>query len=446
MLLSVLLIGISLNIIHAKLPGNCNGGNDTIDRLTGYIVDADNPAIKMNSGFISVNTTANGSLFYWLIQSMAEKVDKNTPLLIWLNGGPGASSLMGLFAENGPFRIKEEGKQLEYFNYTWAKYYHMLFVDNPIDTGFSFCNKGQVIQTEDQMGQNFLTFMREFYKCHPELQQNPLYITGESYAGRYIPFVWKWFNAGGIKVDGLAIGNGIYDPFIQFYSSPFYAYTNGILDYPDYVAINATVTSCLNLAKIGAEENDREMLNNAANICLDVTNAVYSDYGGNVFQYDIRVNDANAFNAVTNDIATYLNQSSVAQDIHTYGVPWKSSDGTSAPNPVADALNYDIVLNNSAEIIPKVLKNNTRILFYNGQFDGSVCNNYGNQECLRQLNYNGNWDQLKREPYFLNGVVVGYGKESDDRLLKYFVVADSGHLVPYNQPAAILDVIHKWIG
>ena len=53
---------------------------------------------------------------------------------------------------------------------------------------------------------------------------------------------------------------------------------------------------------------------------------------------------------------------------------------------------------------------------------------------------------MKREPYFLDGVVVGYSTMSTDGMLQYFVVADSGHLVPYNQPNSILDVIHKWVG
>merc|ERR1719410_2204435 len=223
----------------------------------------------MNSGFIQVNATANGSVFYWFVQSMAEKKDTSTPLLIWLNGGPGASSLTGLLAENGPFRIKTGGKELEFFEYTWAKYYHMLFVDNPIDTGFSFCNKGQQVQDEDQMGENFKILMQGFYKCHPEYKSNPLYITGESYAGRYIPFIWKHFRQGNIDVAGLAIGNGIYDPFIQFPSLPMYAYTAGILDHSDFMTVNDTVTSCLELAKVGAETMNKNILNEAAQICLD---------------------------------------------------------------------------------------------------------------------------------------------------------------------------------
>eukprot|EP00484_Ammonia_sp_Unknown_P019123 CAMPEP_0197032336 /NCGR_PEP_ID=MMETSP1384-20130603/11040_1 /TAXON_ID=29189 /ORGANISM="Ammonia sp." /LENGTH=444 /DNA_ID=CAMNT_0042461979 /DNA_START=11 /DNA_END=1342 /DNA_ORIENTATION=- len=435
---------LAIGLIEATIQ-NCNGGNDNVTKLAGYTEGGANPPLpKMNAGYIEVNASANGSLFYWLVQSMAERVDSSTPFLIWLNGGPGSSSLTGMFSENGPFRIKAGTKELEFFNYTWSTYYHVLFVDNPIDTGFSFCNKGQQVQTEDQMGENFLRLMQGFYKCHPEYAKNPLYITGESYAGRYIPFIWKWLTNGGIKVAGLAIGNGIYDPFIQFYSSPFYAYVNGIIDYQDYVAVNATVAACLDLAVVGAQTNDRNILNDAANICLDATNGVYEDYGGNVFQYDIRENNGSAFDGITDDLANYLNQSSVGEDIHTYGIPWKSSDGTSSPNPVAEVLNYDIVLNNSASIIPEALRNGTRILFYNGQFDGSVCNNYGNQQCLRQLNYKGEWNGLKRNAYFLDDLCIGYVKESSDKMLTYFVVADSGHLVPYNQPKNILDVIHNW--
>ena len=101
MSLLVSVITILFTVSHAKrLPDNCNGGNDNITSLSGYTVGGNNPALKMNSGYIQVNKTANGSLFYWLVQSMATKVTTETPLLIWINGGPGASSLTGMFAGN----------------------------------------------------------------------------------------------------------------------------------------------------------------------------------------------------------------------------------------------------------------------------------------------------------------------------------------------------------
>merc|ERR1719356_2067041 len=105
--------------------------------------------------------------------------------------------------------------------------------------------------------------MKGFYDCHPELKTNDLYITGESYAGRYIPFIAKYLLLHKMRIAGLAIGNGIYDPFIQFPSSPYYAYVNGILNHDEFVAVNATVTSCMEMAALGAEQNDRELLNQA---------------------------------------------------------------------------------------------------------------------------------------------------------------------------------------
>ena len=60
--------------------------------------------IETNTRKQQTNTQQKGSLFYWFIESQDENADVNTPILIWLNGGPGASSLMGLFLENGPFR------------------------------------------------------------------------------------------------------------------------------------------------------------------------------------------------------------------------------------------------------------------------------------------------------------------------------------------------------
>ena len=77
--------------------------------------------------------------------------------------------------------------------------------------------------------------------------------------------------------------------------------------------------------------------------------------------------------------------------------------------------------------------------------DGSICNNYGNQQCLNQLNYNGEWIELERDVFDINGVTAGYVKQSTDELLTYFVASDSGHLVPYDQPYTSLLMIKTFI-
>ena len=245
-----------------------------------------------------------------------------------------------------------------------------------------------------------------------------------------------------LNLKGLAIGNGHYDPNIMFRAGPKYAHTMGIIDEHTYNETIATVDKCLGMVDTDCVA--------ASDLCLNATNNIYSIEGGNIFQYNVLVLNGNQFDAISDAIARYLNQSSVAKAIHTSGVSvWKSSDGTSAPNPVFDALKCDIVFNNSAELVPLILGNGTRILFYNGQFDGSVWGNGQNQACLNQFNYKGTWTQLPRNVVRTNftgkELVAGYVKQSVDGLLTYVVVSDSGHLVPYDQPQNSLAMISTFV-
>lgn len=432
-----------LTIVSCEVP-ICN--NDVVNNLPGYPTGIDIPHLTMYSGFIPVNSTANGSLFYWFIESMLGNEDPNIPIFVWLNGGPGASSLTGLLAENGPFRISDNGKKLTFNEFTWVKDYHMLFVDNPIGTGFSFCNEGEWITKESQMADNFVTFLLKWFNCssaHEKYSKNPLFLSGESYAGRYIPWIAHEIIKQNVKqtlnLHGLVIGNGIWNPFLQFPSSAQYAYNLGIINKYQKLEVDTAVNKCL------FEEKN---CTKAAMDCETVTNNIYHTMGGGIFQYNVNKLDEGIFDDISANIALYLGQSSVQKALHTLGVPWKSSDGTSSPNPVNNALYCDIMEDN-AEFVNEIISNDIRILFYNGQLDGSICNNYGNQLCLNQLNYSGNWEQRPKYAYQLmqggKNLTAGYAMESEDKMLTYFVVSDSGHLVPYDQPENILKIIYNWV-
>jgi carboxypeptidase C (cathepsin A) len=245
---------------------------------------------------------------------------------------------------------------------------------------------------------------------------------------------------------GLAIGNGIYDPNIQFPSVANYSHVWGIIDSVEYQEVQANVSKCLSIAN---HASTLEQLDYAADLCVNTTNNVYSVFGGNIFQYNVYELDGNAFNDMTNQLQEYFAQSDIPQSLHTQGEPWKSSDGTSVPNPVYNNLKYDIVLNNSAEIVFDLLSGGLPILFYNGQLDGSVCNNLGNSACLNQMNWKGEWINLPKTAWGRTGsdgcTTCGYVKQSSDKLLTYFVVSDSGHLVPMDQPQTSLNMLRNWI-
>jgi carboxypeptidase C (cathepsin A) len=111
----------------------------------------------------------------------------SAPLLIFLNGGPGASSMMGLFLENGPLRVSNASGDyvISRALQSWADSYNMLYLDQPVGTGFSY---GNTYLTDMKAGsREFISFILKFYGMYPEYANRDLYLTGESYAGKYLP-------------------------------------------------------------------------------------------------------------------------------------------------------------------------------------------------------------------------------------------------------------------
>lgn len=100
--------------------------------------------------------------------------------------------MTGLFLENGPLRVtktKEGEFIVDYLDNSWVEVSHMVFVDQPIDAGFSFGSTN--ITTEEQVGRYMLWFLQGFYEKFPKMQTHDFMITGESYSGKYIPNIAK---------------------------------------------------------------------------------------------------------------------------------------------------------------------------------------------------------------------------------------------------------------
>ena len=111
------------------------------------------------------------------------QLNQNAPLILWLQGGPGGSSLFGLFIEHGPFYVTD---QLELMprSTAWSLPYNVLYIDQPVGTGFSFTKNDRGYATNQEMVANDLyEAMKQFYALFPSLLQQDLYVTGESYAG-----------------------------------------------------------------------------------------------------------------------------------------------------------------------------------------------------------------------------------------------------------------------
>lgn len=130
--------------------------------------------------YVTVRPKAH--MFWWLylttanVQNVTER-----PLVIWLQGGPGASSTgFGNFAEIGPLDV-----DLNPRNKTWVKEVNVLFIDNPVGTGYSYTEDDSALTTTNQqIGEDLVTCLEGFYRTHPEFRNVPLYVTAESYGGK----------------------------------------------------------------------------------------------------------------------------------------------------------------------------------------------------------------------------------------------------------------------
>uniref|UniRef100_A0A1B0DJ25 Carboxypeptidase n=2 Tax=Phlebotomus papatasi TaxID=29031 RepID=A0A1B0DJ25_PHLPP len=134
-----------------------------------------------HSGYLTVDPKTNSNLFFWYFP--AKVSPKDASVIVWLQGGPGASSLFGLFTENGPFEFTKSGKVAPR-KYSWHHNHHLIYFDNPVGTGFSFTDDDKGYSTnENEVGINLYEALRQFFIIFSDIQPNPFWVTGESYGG-----------------------------------------------------------------------------------------------------------------------------------------------------------------------------------------------------------------------------------------------------------------------
>lgn len=133
-------------------------------------------------GYVTIRENAH--MFWWLhytTDAVAKYTDR--PLIVWLQGGPGSSSTgYGNFFELGPWN-----ENLKPRNTSWDKYANILFVDNPVGTGFSYVDEENAFTTTNkQIADDFVELMKGFYMAIPDMKKVPLFIFSESYGGKML--------------------------------------------------------------------------------------------------------------------------------------------------------------------------------------------------------------------------------------------------------------------
>ncbi|KAF3491879.1 carboxypeptidase cpdS [Arthroderma uncinatum] len=148
----------------------------------------DAPALPQNwAGRLNIPGTPEGnSLFFWLFPTEDKAYDDN--LIIWLNGGPGCSSIVGAFLENGPLKFSGNSTTPERNPYSWTKLGHVLYIDQPVGTGFA--SEKVPVSSNKQVISDLYKWLVDFDTVFEHiLRTKNVHIVGESYAGIYVPYI-----------------------------------------------------------------------------------------------------------------------------------------------------------------------------------------------------------------------------------------------------------------
>lgn len=390
------------------------------------------------SGYLTVNKTCNSNLFFWFIQAYHDW--ENAPLVLWLQGGPGASSLFGLFTENGPYDLIAADR-VSARKYSWHLAANLIYIDNPVGTGFSFTdNDDCYARNEDDVGINLYRALSQFIKLFPELKNNRFYPTGESYAGKYVPAVAHYIHTMNQKADtakinmaGIAIGNGLSDPVNQLKYGE-YLYQLGLVDLNGLHLIQKYQEDGRKLIEQGKYLDAFHLFDNL----IDGDKTPYSSVFKNLTGMESYFNYVNDGPDKSDEyLGKFVQSSEVRRAIHVGSNIFHDLTGE---NRVEDFLEGDVM----ASVAPWVseLLSHYHTVIYNGQLDIIVAYpltvNY-----LQNLKFSGD-DEYKTKVRYIwrvDNEIAGYVKDAGN--LTEILVRNAGHMVPANQPKWAFDIITR---
>ncbi|CAJ1947734.1 unnamed protein product, partial [Sphenostylis stenocarpa] len=210
---------------------------DKIAKLPGQ---PENVVFDQYSGYVTVDNEAGRALFYWLVETPDSS---SKPLVLWLNGGPGCSSIAyGAAEEIGPFRINSDGKSLYSNPYAWNKLANILFLDSPAGVGSSYSNTTSDLHTGDKKtAEDSYAFLVNWLERFPQYKHRDFYIAGESYAGHYVPQLSqviyrknKGIENPDINFKGFMVGNAVIDDYHDYIGTFEYWWVNGLISDATY--------------------------------------------------------------------------------------------------------------------------------------------------------------------------------------------------------------------
>ncbi|KAG8881177.1 hypothetical protein FRB97_009808 [Tulasnella sp. 331] len=418
-----------------------------------HVSDWCDPTVKSYTGYIDFQ--ARHLFFYFFLSRDQPDID---PLLMWINGGPGGSSSIGLFMELGPCSVDPVTANKTIWNpYSWNSNASIFFLDQPAGVGYSYAEYGITISTTEEAARDVYAFIFLFLEHFKAFKGREFHLTGESYGGRYLPIFAseivdnnpKAIKAGyePINLKSVLIGNGWTDITTQMES--YYDIQCTTTSYPAVQTIAACVRMKTILprcnAMLQAECVNRFDLigcTTAHEFCLTELGGPYYASGRNVYDISKMCEGDDLCYAIMPNISTYLNRDIVRQRL-----------GVDKAVVSHSSIAYDVherfvaagdMLQVSKFYVAGLLERGVKVLIYVGDYDW-ICNWIGNKKWTELMEWTGQAAFVGQElkPWYVNGTAAGLTRGAKG--LTFATVHAAGHMVPYDKPVQALELLNRWL-
>ncbi|XP_018483748.1 serine carboxypeptidase-like 13 isoform X3 [Raphanus sativus] len=376
-------------------------------------------------------------MFYYFIKS--ENNPQEDPLLIWLTGGPGCSSIFGLLFENGPLALKFEVyngsiPSLVSTTYSWTKMANIIFLDQPVGSGFSYSRTPLVDKISDTGEvKRIHEFLQKWLSKHPQFYSNPFYVAGDSYSGMIVPPVVQEISKGKficckplINLQGYILGNPVTDTKLEHnYLIPF-AYGMALISDELYESmkrickgsygnVDSLNTECLKLTEIYQNCTDRL---NKYHILLPDCEKTSPDCL--LYKYFL--------------LEKWANNERVRKSLHVKKGSireWRQCN--------YDGISYNYDIQSTVPYHKNNSINGFRSLIFSGDHDMTVPF-IATQAWIRSLNYSiiDDW-----RPWMINDQIAGYTRTCANKMT-FATVKGGGHTADY-KPDETFIMFKRWI-
>ncbi|EAR83957.3 serine carboxypeptidase family protein (macronuclear) [Tetrahymena thermophila SB210] len=426
----------------------------------------------VKSGLLDVgitNSTSSLGFIFYGAKGRKEEELFQVPLIIWLNGGPGCSSQYGNFFEIGPLILEtnDEEDVENYLNtepfqsefqkkysfiqnkFSWSNDYNIIFIDQPIGTGISYAEKDEEIPTnQDQVAEQFYYALKEFYSTSlscfnlnkSQLIENypPLFIFGESYAGKYIPSIaQKIIKQGNIfNLKSIGIGDAFIAPEVILKEIPQYAYEHNLLNEQQLQQSWEAAQEVLDSINDPQKQQISRLL---------YWRFIRQTNPNNVDVYNISRKEGDLKSSLTLEKFFNDEQYGIRQIFNLKMLPNSEKKYTKCDSRVQKSMSIDFMRADCLDRFDYLLNKGLDIVVYNGDLDMIVPYTAPIQ-WIKDLK---NW---KFTEQFLNSETKSWqiGEQSFGTIkqfknLSLYIIRQAGHMVPEDQREAALDLLKQTI-